>query len=519
MLNWAAELTRREPSDQDILDYVESTVADRDETSSLIEEMQAKLAQAHQAGISLARSRGEEVFDSVLEKNAKRIVRNYENKRSEDRWETEQRHRELMAKKAEAEKVAILPLLGGVVARTIGGQAAKQGLNRAVGGAMKDVAKNVVADKATSAASNALNRAKQPAQMTSAAGGFKYAKIGGVSGLVQGLSGQAKNLTGAIGGKGPGTFGQKLVGGMVRNPGAALIGAGMLGGAAMAPRDQVTGEKQYIRGALRGGVVGGGAYALGGGNALRKAVVNPKGPQIFGERAGAYARNATKATAPSAVSKTQTAPPLASSTQFAREPSVQVDPRLAKEHDTLARRRAHIRNVEAGGGGSVQARGFLGGQTQLQVPSNHMVSGGMTTKFANRQTLNYNPSTKSFTRTHLTADTTMGPEAENVIPAGRSEAVPSHRSGPVGPASPGLPPSRGPSQVFTSADGNVLSSASSAGAAPRPQVSARPMTAPPPIPAAAKMKRPIATGVGAALRAVPAPSLPSLAGARSLVRR
>lgn len=684
MSNWTAELTSREPSDQDILDYVESTVADREETPSLIEEMQVKMAQAYQAGINLARSQGDQVFDNVLEKNAKiwgarapntidhaaipyehrkadyeeyahekarekpsgylkgigggaligggigaglgalinlhapgagaavnggvgtlfggltgavaahrdkkniesarravggrmdrelakRIADNHDDRRSEDWWDEERRHQSLMSKRAEAEKVAWIPaalaagraLLPGA-AKAVGGQVAKKGIGTTVGGMAKQMGKDVLVDGATNMASNAFSRARQPAQQAApAAGGFKYAKAGGAAGLVSNLSGQAKNLAGSVGGKGAGTFGQKLVGGMVRNPGAALIGAGALGGAIMAPRDPVTGEKQYLKGALRGGVVGGGAYALGGGNALRKAVVNPKGPQIFGEQAGAYARNAAKVTAPSAAGRSGTqamkslttdlaghaapaaaanraaiAPELPAPTPASFQvpvlpkhvsgpastpgPSVQVDPKLMKEHDALARRQAQIRNVGTGGGGSVQTRGLLGGQVQTQVPGNHTVSGEMKAKFANRQTLTYDPATKSFTRTHLTADTTMGTGAGDVLPAGHREMVTGHQaeSVPRGPAPTGLRPSPGPSQVFTSAGGNVMSSAPAAGAAARPQVSARPMAAPPPIPAAARMKSPIAAGAGAAMRAAPkAPSLPSLAGARSLVRR
>lgn len=90
------------------------------------------------------------------------------------------------------------------------------------------------------------------------------------------------------------TVGQKLVGGAVRNPTAALAAGGALGGAIMAPRDPQTGEKQRLKGALTGASIGTAAGIVGG-NKLRHAILNRKNP-ILGEGVANYARQATKAT-------------------------------------------------------------------------------------------------------------------------------------------------------------------------------------------------------------------------------
>ena len=454
---------------------------------------------------------------------ADQIAYNHDVNSSGEWWNDERRHQQtlhaLREKKAEAEKVAILPLAVGMGARLLGGQAVKavagQGAKKMIGGMAKDVAKNVVVDQATSAASNAINRARQPAQQAAPAmgGGFKYAQTGAAGGLSSAaakLFGQAKNLAGSVGGKGPGSFGQKLVGGMVRNPGAALVGAGLIGGAVMAPRDPVTGEKQYIRGALTGGALGAGAHALGASNKLRHAVVSPKGPQIFGEQAGAYARGATKATSPAAAR-------AAGGGMAAPSTTATVSAAPAAAHTS----------------GPMSGVPHLDPEMMSPLEFHQRAGQFWKGKVANRQTLTYDPATKSFTRTHLTPSVAADSRVSGGgtlaspglgladIPAGRTEAVGGHVAEPRGPAPAGLGPSGGQSQVFSSHGGDVMSSAPARGVAARPQVAARAMAAPPPIPVAAmKPKSPIGVGAGAALRAAPKPpALPSLAGARSLVKR
>ena len=95
-----------------------------------------------------------------------------------------------------------------------------------------------------------------------------------------------------------GALGRKAVGLIGHNPGIAVGAAGALAGAAMAPRDQQTGKKQYLKGALVGGGVGLGANALSGGaigNSLEKAVTGDRA--ILGQKAKGFV-NAAKAEHP-----------------------------------------------------------------------------------------------------------------------------------------------------------------------------------------------------------------------------
>lgn len=426
-MDLTAYLLHEEPqlSDEEIFEHIEESL-EQETPPSLIEEMGHKLATAYASGVALAKEHGAKAFDVIMEKEKVAFVS------GATPVELKTHAATLRTLAEETEKTAMLPLLGGMAARMVGGQAAKQGIKSIAG----DVAKNMVVDKAT----NALSRPR-PTAPAQSPGGFKYASF------VSSIGNQAKNFASGLGGKAPGTLGQKLVGGMVRNPGAALMGAGMIGGAVTAPRDPVTGEKQYIRGAITGGALGGGAYALGAGNKLRHAVVSPKGPQVFGERAGAYAREATKATGPTAarVAAKPVTPPTSA------PPTTPVPPTPEPPYT----------------GGPVRG----------------------TPKLANRQTLTYNPATKSFTRTHLTAS-----PAGDLSAIGAAD-IPAGHSAPV-------------SRQYTEAP-------------PRPLATPRASATPPPIPAAAmRPKSPISMGAGAAVKAAPKPpALPSLAGARSLVRR
>lgn len=149
-------------------------------------------------------------------------------------------------------------------------------------------------------------------------------------------------------------------------------------------------------------------------------------------------------------------------------------------------------------------------------------------KTANRQTLVYDPATKTFTRVHQTADTTMGTSGNDLIPAGHSEPVArgaagrGDYAGQVAPAG-ARPAVGGTAQTHVLHGGDVLSST------PRPGMAARPANVPPPVPAAAKRTMPTSitgtsvarpaggiAGLGAAA-AKPKAGLPSLAGAVSLV--
>jgi hypothetical protein len=501
-------LNDTEPTDEDILTEVAQHLASQ-EPASEIDVMEQKLAAAYRAGIKLAREHGDQALMNNVEKNAE-----------------------------ELEKVAILPLLA-AGARMIGGQAVKGGLRSMAGNVAKEVGQNIVVDKATNALTRPRQAVQQAPQMAQASGGFKYANAGFGDLASKTIAG----IGGSMGGKGAGTLGQKIVGGIVRNPGAALIGAGAIGGAVMAPRDPVTGEKQYLRGAMTGGALGGGAAALGAGNKLRRAVVSPKGPQIFGERAGAYARDATKATyIPSQRSggeaamyglrndlsvphsaPAMTGEPFAPHLPAPQSASLRVPsnggpvPRAVQAASGTGAQHVadDIAASQRGIGGRL--RGLMGGNVnvppELQSPGNVKLA-TLVAKMANRATLGYNPATKSFTRSNITQPQDAGdvgalPTQEPV----RQGGMTSQR----GPAPAGLAKSPGPSQVFSSHGGSVMSSSPASGVAARPQVAPRPIAAPPPIPA---LKSPIAAGAGAALKAAPKPpALPSLAGARSLVKR
>jgi len=539
-------------SDEEILAQINEEIEGRDAVPSLVDEMGIKLAQAYDAGVALAREHGMRPLDTVIEKNAFLPM--------------------LAAAAAPAvigavggalkkglskppsmgvgvPKVAMLAAVAPIVARAVGGQATKavagQGVKAVIGDMAKDVAKNVAVDKATSIASNALNRGRQQAQQAAPmvqqapamSGGFKYANSSGTA-----------------------TWGQKLVGGLVRNPGAALVGAGMVSGAIMAPRDPVTGEKQYMKGALTGGVIGGGAHALGAGNKLRHAIVNPKGPQILGENAGAYAREATKAT--NVPRSTEAAAARAAAADQARASARELARAQAQQGGPAAMRElSGSLNATPAPAPTMGAGGPIA--PHLPPPANaiHQISGGRVSptpywnqgpvtgtpklastmalmyKLANRQSLSYDPTTKTMTRTHMTPSlasnslvsgggTLASPGlAMGDIQAGTTAPVPAHVSdGPRAPLTKAesqyARPAGQQSQAYSLHGGDVMSSTPAPGVAARPQTAPRPIAAPPPIPAAARAaKSPIAAGAGAALRAAPKPpALPSLAGARSLVR-
>lgn len=510
-------LNDTESTEDEILEQVNQELAEREAVPSLIEEMQVKIAQAYNAGIKLAREHGAAPLDNALE------------------------------------KTALLPLLTaglGMAGRAVAGQAAKGGVKSMIGGAAKNMAKDTVINGGMNAVSGAARSLNQ----RPAGGGFKYAGVGDVLGR---LGGQARNLASSLGGKGPGTLGQKIVGGMVRNPGAALVGAGAIGGAIMAPRDPVTGERQMLRGAATGAALGGGAYALGGGNKLRHAIVSPKGPQIFGSGAGGYTRAATKATGPSALRSSAAAtassipsPAAAPQGLFPHDPmwsgldstikprheplgggasGVHVDPALLQEAAAHNARmnvigRSAESQTRAGGGGMVNGRRLGGGQ---------VVGGEMTSKFAsmlaklaNRQTLQYDPATKTMIRRHETPSSIEGSPELTFQPGHREEVLRRQMGGPAAaPTAAGAP--QGMGQTHALHGGDVLSSSPAAG------MGARPLGVPPKPPAAALARRsmpslagatsvaqsPIAAGAGAALRAAPKPpALPSLAGMRALKR-
>ena len=95
---------------------------------------------------------------------------------------------------------------------------------------------------------------------------------------------------------------------------------------------------------------------------------------------------------------------------------------------------------------------------------------GLKVKKANRQSLSYDPATKSFTRTHLTASPDQGIGA---IPAGKTEAVPSTAGRSTAP--PAIPPMH----------------PAAGGISRAPEMGAAPPSRPPPIPPAAPAAKPL----------------------------
>lgn len=336
-------------------------------------------------------------------------------------------------------------------------------------------------------------------------------------------------------GKALSNFGTKAVGFAAHNPGAAMGVAGAAAGAAFAPRDPQTGQKQYMKGALIGGGLGVGANAISGGaigNKLHGAVTGDRA--ILGGRVKNFVNKAQSATpqfAPKPRSITTSEFVNAIEGEAAKRNnvpttpapgpsrSVKVDPKLQREAEEARLNMARARNDGVGGGGIANQKGIFGGSTELTVPSNTMVSGGFTTKQAalrkkaNMQRLVYNPTTKTFTRNHITPDNSMansgvGNSSSDVIPAGHSEPVmrmsgPSER--PV-PANIQSSPRSGTAAAHTLHGGDVISSS------PGPGLAARAPGTPPPIPAAAR--RSFASASSAKLPK----NLPSLRGAVSLAK-
>jgi hypothetical protein len=175
--------------------------------------------------------------------------------------------RELAHENSSLDKIAFLPALASGAGKVMGALGGAKGL---LGGIAKDIAIGGAANKVIGALKPAAPAASAAGEV---AGGFKYASF----------------PTGAL---------QRAAGYVVRNPGTALTAAGALGGAMMAPRDPQTGQKQYLRGALTGGVGAAGINALSNGavaNKMRSAVMNRNNP-ILGQKTRQYMMDAAAAT-------------------------------------------------------------------------------------------------------------------------------------------------------------------------------------------------------------------------------
>jgi hypothetical protein len=344
---------------------------------------------------------------------------------------------ELAHEQPELEKVAFLPALMAGAARLAPVAGRVLG-----GGGAKAIAGGIAKDMAVSAGANKLMGALKPAASTAgeAAGGFKYAS------LAASLGTQAGKAVGTVTGSVAGNASRMLRGAAaytVKNPGTALTAAGAVGGAIMAPRDEQTGQKQYMKGALIGGGLAAGANAVSNGsmaNKMRSSVMNRNSP-LLGDKVRQYAMDASAA----AGGKTRAGVTVNGQTRYAKAPAA-----AATQAPVAATRTAPVAPAAAPGasyaGGPVM-RGPVAVTPQhtsgpsmgaIKVASDRFSSMSSAQqilyvaqldaleKRANRQTLTYDPATKTFTRQHLDAspgsDSITGAGAKP-IPAGHTEPV------------------------------------------------------------------------------------------------
>lgn len=388
--------------------------------------------------------------------------------------QAEQHGRELAAQHGnELEKQALLGLLAkagkGLMGAVGGGGGAAAG---GLGSTVKNIAKDVATSKITSGIGNTLSSAKPSnvAPMAGAAQGGGVMKYAGVASAVAGAAGK------------PG-IGQQVAGFFHRNPGAgvALAGAGV--GALTAGRDPQTGQKQYLRGAMMGGLAGAAADAVADGrigNKMKQMVTRQNNP-VLGQGARRYMTESALATRPGGGGA---AANLAKRAPSAGAPELQPFP------------------------GHTQ--GPLEGAVKLAYLKAHI------NKVANQQTLNYDPATKTFTRVHQQpslAANQLDRSGMNLGQLGVGDIQQGHQE-PVRRADPDpyqrkpvpqtAAPAGTPGQQYASHGGDVMSSAP----APAPRVApaaqaapvARAAGTPPPIPAAAR--RAVPPPIPAAARAM-----------------
>lgn len=253
MMNWLAKLATQEPSGEERLHQAMSDLPQEDlrelaidagatSPAENLDHFNAEVALADRMGQELAHAHGDE-----LEKQA---------------------------------------LWGGALAKGLG--AVKSmfggggGLKSLVGG----IAKNTIVDRATSAVRNAI----KPAQPAVQQAGQQISKFAA-------QLEQIRDQTDALFSK-QANLGSSLAGWALKNPRTAMTAAGAVGGALTARRDPMTGQKDYLGGAVRGGAVGLAAGHLGG-KTLQEGITQ-KG--WLGEKAKNFASAAHAGYKPGAVS-------------------------------------------------------------------------------------------------------------------------------------------------------------------------------------------------------------------------
>ncbi len=339
-----------------------------------------------------------------------------------------QQGQELAREQPELEKIAFLPALAAGAARLAPLAGRVLG-----GGGAKAISGGIAKDMAISAAGNKIMGALKPAAPAAAAagqvaGGFKYATI---SSMLSSAAGKSGGIL------------QRAAGYVAKNPGTALTAAGAVGGAVMAPRDPETGQKQYLKGALVGGGLAAGANAISNGrlaNRFRSSVMNRESP-LMGQGVRNYMMDAAAATKGKA--PLQSVGSRSGQARYSRAATLAPSstPALAPvASSTPVAQAAPTSSTYVGGPtmrGPVSAAPHTGGPVMGAVklafasmsPAEQILfvaQQDALEKKANRQTLTYDPATKTFMRHHLNADvgtkdlTRMGAKP---IPAGSTEPV------------------------------------------------------------------------------------------------
>lgn len=368
-------------------------------------------------------------------------------------FHAEKQGRELAHEHGTLDKIAFLPALAAGAGRLLAGSGAKS----LAGGVVKDMAISGAANKVMGALKPAAPAASAAGEV---AGGFKYAGIAG-------------NVASAVAKPG---LGQQVAGFFHRNPGAAMTFGGAALGAAMAPRDPQTGQKQYLRGALVGGGVAAGANAVSGGRIAdnMKRMVTRQNNPVFGQGVRRYATEAAYATRPKVVPTGAAAPTAAApaASEYMGGPTMG-NIKVAEQAFMSMSPAQQILFVA--GGGTIEKTALLGvddvaggmlgymqGKHQAERGEKHnfgglqlaslLLPGGAgyqvgralghsKEKKANQQTLTYDPATKTFTRQHLTPSAGSNDLAQmgaRPIPAGHTEPVRSTLARAARPA--GVPP-------------------------------------------------------------------------------
>ncbi len=333
MSNWLIELSSRPPTDEEIL-------------RSTFEDM----------SVSELTKLASDIDPSSVLTNAEKL--------HEKLAAAEKSGRELAHENSALQKIAFVPaLLAGaarlapMAGRAVGALGGAKGI---IGGVAKDMAIGTAASKAIGALKPAAPAASAAGEI---AGGFKYAFAGGLL--------------------------QRAAGYVARNPGTAATAAGALGGALLAPRDAQTGQKQYLRGAVMGGVGVAGVNALSNGalaNKMRSSVMNRQNP-LLGQGTRQYLMDSAAA----GKGKSPISSSLRSKqTQYSTTPAPTAVPVAAPSTPIAPSSTPYT-------GGPTMGTAKLAGQRFIQMTPAEQILFVALEKRAN-QALVYEPATRTFVR-------------------------------------------------------------------------------------------------------------------------